>query len=121
MKFSLLKAALFSAPIAFLTAAPLQADQSFSAWNKEVRKEIEEKHSYPQTAINKGIQGRVKVRLTVSEAGTVKGIQIVESSGSEILDTEALYLATRLKNLPALPSNGDHSIVVPLTYRLAGV
>ena len=120
MSFSLIKAAIFSASMAFLSTVPATADQSNESWNDQVRKEIEEKHYYPRNALAQGIQGQVKVRLTVSTDGRVKGIQIVQSSGNDILDKDAFQLATRLKKLPAAPTaKGDLSIVVPLTYRIA--
>lgn len=120
MPFFLVKAAILSASIATLSTAPSLADQSVETWNDQVRKEIEEKHYYPRNALAQGIQGQVKVRLTLTTDGRVQGIQIVESSGNQILDAEAMHLATRLKKLPAVPaSKGDLSIIVPLTYRIA--
>ncbi len=120
MSFSYAKAAIFSASIALFATVPAAAEQSVESWNNQVRKEIEEKHYYPRNALAQGIQGQVKVRLTVATDGRLKGIQIVESSGNEILDTDALHLAARLKKLPAAPtSEGELSIVVPLTYRIA--
>lgn len=130
MSFSFTKAAIFSATLALVPAAAQAAElpsagkgtnQSFEAWNTAVREQIENKHFYPRTALQQGIQGRVKVRLTISDAGKVTGVKIVESSGNDILDEEAFSLAMRLKKLPAIPGkSGEHTIVVPLTYRISG-
>ena len=120
MTFSLTKAAIFSASLALISALPVSANPAVDTWNEQVRKEIEEKHYYPRTALAQGIQGQVKVRLTMEPDGRVQGVQIVKSSGNDILDSEAMRLATRLKKLPAVPNaKGGLSIVVPLTYRIA--
>lgn len=62
---------------------------------------------YPERALREGREGNVKFRLDISEEGKVKGCQIIESSGSEDLDTESCrIMSTRVKFTPAKDASG---------------
>ena len=57
---------------------------------------------YPAAAIRSRVEGRARMRLSVSEAGRVTGCQIVESSGSSVLDsTSCALLQRRFRYQPA--------------------
>jgi TonB family protein len=50
--------------------------------------------TYPKLAIKRGIQGQVRMRIQVSAAGLPQEIQVIESSGHEILDKAATSSAS---------------------------
>ncbi|MFC3052941.1 energy transducer TonB [Kordiimonas pumila] len=111
---------LVAASFALLPLGTAQATDTMTEWSAKVRNEIVENNYYPQSAINRGIEGKVKVRFEVSGSGLVKGVQITETSGSDILDAEAMRLALRVAKLPSLPEGlNQHSFVVPITFKLA--
>lgn len=65
---------------------------------------------YPRIARKKGVEGCVKMRLLISEEGTVTLAKIHQTSGSGILDRAALAYAEKLQYYPALM--GGHATKV---------
>jgi protein TonB len=72
---------------------------------------------YPRSARKRGIEGTVVVRLELDRTGDSLELQVLRSSGSEILDRAALNLIGRI--LP-FDHGLDHplSVEVPIAYRL---
>lgn len=103
------------------TFSPLAANaaENIEEWAVKARKEIIQNQYYPKGAVNQGIEGSVKVRFDVSQRGLVKGVQIVETSGSDILDAQALKVAAKLDKLPTLPTGmAEHTFIVPITFQI---
>jgi len=71
---------------------------------------------YPKAAIEQGQQGSVMLRLTVDDAGLVKGIEIARSSGSALLDRSAVEFVKRRWALPS--GSGAHIYQATITYKL---
>ena len=72
--------------------------------------------SYPESARRDGVQGRVVVHFRVDEAGDVRELALVQSSGSGVLDEAALTML-RGAHLPRPPAGV--SIRLPIRYSLA--
>ncbi|WP_262691081.1 TonB family protein [Kordiimonas aestuarii] len=89
-------------------------------WRDSVRRRVANTVSYPADLVEGGVEGRVKVRLTVDADGTVARQEIAQSSGHEALDAEALLLAGRLGKLPNLPEGQTAGeLVLPVVYKIA--
>lgn len=73
---------------------------------------------YPPQARQRGIEGRVLLRLTVNAAGRVETVSVARSSGNELLDEEARRTVSRWRFHP--PQRRDPAIVaqVPIVFRL---
>lgn len=73
---------------------------------------------YPPQARQRGIEGRVLLRLTVNAAGRVEMVSVARSSGNELLDEEARRTVSRWRFHP--PQRRDPAIVaqVPIVFRL---
>ena len=69
---------------------------------------------YPREAIERGIEGRVVLLLTLTETGGVADIEMASSSGHALLDTAALAAARRITTLPA----GRRQVLLPVEFRL---
>jgi periplasmic protein TonB len=71
---------------------------------------------YPAQA--RGLRGVVNLAFAIDHHGGVVSSRIVKSSGSTILDAEALDLITRAAPLPppADVADGDPSLVVPIRF-----
>ena len=68
-----------------------------------IRKAFEMVWTYPAEAVQRGLQGEVKVEFTIQKDGKVSRIRIVSSSGHRILDdavVEALRMASPFSPLP---------------------
>ena len=75
---------------------------------------IERVKSYPRLARERGIEGVVRLRFRVRPQGGVERVEIVRSSGSEILDTASVSTLYRAGPMPYV--NGW--VEVPIAYVL---
>lgn len=71
---------------------------------------------YPLEAKVKNIEGEVVVGMYITEKGDVDSVQIVKSSGSQILDSATQSYAKNLKFIPAKRNGKPRSISVLLTF-----
>lgn len=75
---------------------------------------IERSKSYPRMARERGIQGVVHVRFRVSQSGAVEKVEIVKSSGSEVLDSASVRTVYRAGPMPYVSG----WVEVPIAYVL---
>lgn len=104
--------------IAALLAAPMAAPAFAAEWGKEVMTLIAKNQSYPRSAQVRNEQGTTKVRVLFDGSGKVTGTEIVEGSGSDILDRESQKIFEKIGTLPAPPA-GTSKLVVPIVWRLS--
>ena len=71
----------------------------------DVRRRIESNKTYPPTAIDAGIEGSSGVRMTITKDGQLEKVEIVDSSGYEILDKAALQSVRSAAPFPPIPKN----------------
>jgi TonB family protein len=77
--------------------------------------------AYPRASVLRGEEGRVLCRLSLSDAGVVLSVAIVESSGHARLDAAAVSALEQWRFRPALeagvavPSEYAHAVVFRLT------
>ncbi|ADD67607.1 TonB family protein [Denitrovibrio acetiphilus DSM 12809] len=79
--------------------------------------EVEANKSYPYMAKRKGHEGIAVVALKLSPGGEAAAVQIARSSGSGILDKEALKLVKSVLPLPN-DSEDELNIMIPIRYKL---
>lgn len=75
---------------------------------------------YPPAALQRGVEGLVLVRLEVGPDGRVRGAEVLESSGSPLLDEAALAALSRWRFAPGL-RRGEPvptTVDVPVAFRL---
>lgn len=75
-----------------------------ATWQKSMSRHLERHKRYPETARRLRLHGSVKVRFVLNREGRVTLAEIAESSGSPILDQEALATMKRASPWPAPPS-----------------
>lgn len=76
---------------------------------------------YPDEARRKGLEGRVLLKVTISDQGTVTATEIVKSSGYDILDNAAIDSVNQWRFSPA-QKNGKavtSIMTVPIQFKLA--
>ncbi len=76
-----------------------------------VRRRIESKKRYPIAAQRSGVEGRAGVRMTILKNGKLEKVEIVESSGYEILDRAALRSVRRATPFPPIPEDAERDKV----------
>jgi protein TonB len=94
------------APVA-LAATPGTAaavSRSAATWQKALLAHLNRHKRYPEDAHVRRIQGAVSVAFSIDRTGNVLDARIVTSSGSSLLDEEALAVLRRASPLPAPPA-----------------
>ncbi|MFA4842453.1 MAG: TonB family protein [Candidatus Omnitrophota bacterium] len=86
-----------------------------------IQKRILEQLSYPSAARQAGFQGTAKLTLRLSYKGELLDAVVKDSSGYEILDSDALATAKTVVSYPPFPSSIEEKelqIDIPIDYRL---
>lgn len=91
------------------------ADAPAPADIKQAKRKPAQHRFYPQEAAAQGIEGEVRLRLTLDAAGRLVDVQIAASSGHAELDQAALRAARALSPLPGL---GVREMILPVVFRL---
>ena len=78
---------------------------------------VRESPQYPTEALSEGHQGKVVVRVFISAQGKVESTQILESSGSSILDKAAELAASSSQFNPAERDHQPIGAEATATYR----
>lgn len=116
---SIIKNTVIAAAISLTAALPALSTETTKNWQDTLRAKLANANHYPSSALNRNIQGTVKIRVKFDQDGSLMGAEIFQSSGYKILDTEALQSAMSLKSLPALPAGeGDLSVIIPVVYQI---
>ncbi|WP_267222586.1 energy transducer TonB [Dyella silvae] len=64
--------------------------------------------NYPNEARRRGLHGDVLMTVTLNRDGSVKGIEVVQSSGQPLLDAAAQRIVRLAAPFPALPVDKEH-------------
>ncbi|MBQ4039330.1 MAG: energy transducer TonB, partial [Bacteroidaceae bacterium] len=76
---------------------------------------------YPIECREKGIEGRAIVKFIVKKDGSINNVEIVKSSGNEILDKEAMRVVSSMPNWEPGIQGGNAvnaSFVIPVGFKL---
>lgn len=98
-----------------LLAVPVTAQSS--TWTQRVHSLMRDNFSYPRSAMVRKEQGQATVRVSMSADGNIIGVTLTKSSGSEILDREAVRIAQKVRRFPTPPA-GTTSVSLPISFRL---
>jgi periplasmic protein TonB len=78
---------------------------------------------YPQEALQRGIEGTTPVRITFNRKGEITAVEILESSGSRILDNEVLRTLKQIGPVGSFPkgySREDFKLIAFFHYGIGG-
>lgn len=90
-------------------------------WRSALVARIERHKHYPEAALARGEHGVAQVAFSVDRSGRLHDARIVRSSGSKLLDRDALAWLRRSEPLPPPPPEvhgARISVVVPLRYEI---
>lgn len=68
-----------------------------------IKRAIEAVWQYPPLALKYGLQGKLSMEFTISENGQLEETRILRSSGSDLLDDEALRAVTAAAPFSPIP------------------
>jgi protein TonB len=92
-----------------------------ASWQRSLLSHLNRHKRYPQGARARGLQGEVSVEFTLDRAGRVVRSLVVKSSGSSLLDQEALAVLQRASPLPAPPdqlAGNTFDLALPIQFRI---
>ncbi|MEZ4406262.1 MAG: energy transducer TonB [Polyangiales bacterium] len=86
----------------------------------QVESRVRRHTRYPEMAVQLGLEGTVRVRVTVNPDGSLAGApRVDESSGHDLLDEEALRIVARAAPFPAIAGRRSAvRIYVPVRFHL---
>lgn len=111
-----------SAPVSPPESSGGAEDDSWRGYGQLLYEYAKKNRNYPQMAIRRGLQGRVKVSVKLA-IGKLVDIMVVESSGHKVLDDQALEMVRKAINeLPVRESLAKKlfTVVIPVEFKLAG-
>ncbi|WP_413206411.1 TonB family protein [Rhodospirillum sp. A1_3_36] len=117
----------FDAPEAeTLASKPLGADvppspQRIASWGSEVKAALLRVKSYPQSARRRGQEGSPRVQFSLDGQGKVLAVDLVRSSGVDVLDQEAVKMVWRVVRFPPHPSGKPITVIVPIDFDLKSI
>jgi protein TonB len=100
----------------FAATAPAQAADP--GWQHKVSQLISANYTYPRSAQLRGEQGNAKIKIAFSGAGKVLSVDLVQSTGSAILDREAVRIPMKVGSFPPPPTGANTAVVFPISWRI---
>lgn len=99
---------------------PVPAAELLAGYGKRISDALARYKEYPRIAQLRGWEGAVTMRLRVAPSGRLVDAELYRSSGYEVLDKQAIAMATKAAQLPVPPDGvkGDVSVLVPVVFRL---
>lgn len=79
------------------------ADEAMLRYQDIVKQRIEEVRKYPVWAKEQGLEGIIRLKFTISSDGHSQEVRLVHSSGSKILEREAIDTIERASPFPSPP------------------
>lgn len=88
------------------------------AWRQQVAKLVAANYTYPRSAQVRREEGSAKVKITISGSGKIVSVDLLQPSGSAILDREAIRIPMKVGSFPAPPGGANTVVTVPITWRM---
>ncbi|MGE5305999.1 MAG: TonB family protein [Alphaproteobacteria bacterium] len=79
-------------------------DPQYITYVGKIRQSIESEWQYPEMALRYGLQGKLALEFTILGNGQLEGLRLIRSSGSSLLDNEALRAIKAAAPFPPIPS-----------------
>ena len=108
-------------PASTAPSPPAPVSSAAASWQQSLVARLVRFQRYPPRA--RGVEGVVSLAFSIDRHGNVVSSHIVKSSGSALLDYEALDLIKRAAPLPAPPAeiaDSDLSVIVPIRFAAGG-
>ena len=101
-----------------LAGAPAHAATVDPAWGRKVSQLISANYSYPRSAQLRGEQGKARIKINISATGKIVSVELIQSTGSAILDREAVRIPMKVGSFPAPPAGSNGELIFPISWRI---
>lgn len=101
---------------AFSAAAVASAEQTYIS---AVRAAVARNKKYPRRAKRRGVQGTVRIQLTLDASGRLVNVRLVSPSGASMLDEAAMDAVRAVGEYPRIPAEMERAsvrITVPIRF-----
>jgi protein TonB len=78
-------------------------DPKYITYVGKIRQSIETEWQYPEIALRYGLQGKLALEFTILGNGQLEGLRLIRSSGSSLLDDEAMRAIKAAAPFPPIP------------------
>jgi protein TonB len=78
-------------------------DPVYVSYFNKIKQSIESHWEYPEVALRYGLQGRLSLEFSVAGNGQLEQLRILRSSGSQVLDEEAVRAIKAAAPFPPIP------------------
>lgn len=98
-----------------------RAKNNIDAYRRRLAEKLAQAKFYPKLAQRRGMEGKVMVHFVIDRAGTIRSMQIKESSGYAMLDEAALdavYSIGRFDPFPEGITDAQLEITFAMVYKL---
>lgn len=102
-------------PAPAVVAAPRAAPVASARARERAQRQLNKHVFYPQEAIDRGLEGEVKLRLLLDGSGRVIDAAVLAGSGHPLLDRAALDAARQIGRIDA---SGARELLLPVVFRL---
>lgn len=102
-------------PAPAVVAAPRAAPVASARARERAQRQLNKHVFYPQEAIDRGLEGEVKLRLVLDDSGRVIDAAVLAGSGHPLLDRAALDAARQIGRIDA---SGARELLLPVVFRL---
>lgn len=79
-------------------------DPVYVTYFTKIKQLIESRWEYPEIALRYGLQGRLSLQFTIGANGQLEQVRMIRSSGSQVLDEEAVRAVRAAAPFPPIPS-----------------
>lgn len=79
-------------------------DPVYVSYFNKIKQNIEQRWEYPEMALRYGLQGRLALEFSINGDGQLDGLRLIRSSGSQLLDEEALRAIKAAAPFPPIPT-----------------
>ncbi len=105
------------AVLAGLAFASTSLSAQSAGWDKQVSNLVAANFSYPRSAVVRGDEGKALIRVNVAPNGSITSVTLAKSTGSPILDREAVRIVQKIARFPAPPA-GTNSVSLPIIFQI---
>jgi protein TonB len=104
-----------AAPAPAVIPAPRRSPVATARARERAQRQLNKHVFYPQEAIDRGLEGEVKLRLVLDGSGRVVDAAVLAGSGHALLDRAALDAARQIGRIDA---GGARELLLPVVFRL---
>src|SRR5205809_3992181 len=95
---------------------PASGATNDAGWRSKVAQLIKANYTYPRSAQLRGEHGSARIKIAISSSGKILSVDLLQSTGSAILDREAVRMPMKVGSFLSPPTGNNVELVYPITW-----